>query len=191
MTNRKRIISAILLFGCVSAVIGFPLVTQLLMSEPRLGRAMQAWWMGAEYLGEDNVIRQHTAYDCGVACLQMALREQGIITTLEELRRISGTTRAGTSLLGLKLAAEANGVTASAWRLVPRDLEKIPLPAIAFVEGDHFVLIEAIDRNGHIVVNDPARGKLRYRVQAFNKHWRGQVLLFGEFFALAGSSLSQ
>src|SRR5262249_29950541 len=138
--HRKKLISATLLFGCASAAIGFPLLTHILMSEPRLGHCLQAWWMGAEYLGEENVIRQHTTYDCGVVCLQMALRERGVITTPEELRRIAHTTRAGTSLLGLKRAAEANGAMASAWRLVTQDLHKIPLPAIAFVEGNHFVL---------------------------------------------------
>lgn len=189
--SRKKVISAILLFACTSAVIGVPLLVQQLLSKPHLGRSLQAWWSGAEYLGEDGVIRQRTAYDCGVVCLQMALRMQGITTTLENLRRIAHTTEAGTSMLGLKRAAEAYGVTVSTWRLASEDLAKSPMPAIAFVDGDHFVLIESIGRDGKVNVLDPARGRLRYPAQTFNERWHGQTLLFGEFSALTGNAPGQ
>jgi ABC-type bacteriocin/lantibiotic exporter with double-glycine peptidase domain len=176
----KKLLSAIFLFVFAIASIGLPLLTRQALTRPRLARDVEAWLLGAEYLGEEGVIRQRTAYDCGIVCLQMALRARGIGATQEALREIARTTEAGTSMLGLKRAAEAYGVTVSAWRLASQDLPKIPLPAIAFVEGNHFVVIESVARDGHVQVLDPARGRLRYPNKAFNERWRGQTLLFGE-----------
>jgi ABC-type bacteriocin/lantibiotic exporter with double-glycine peptidase domain len=90
-------------------------------------------------------------------------------------------------MLGLKRAVEAHGLRASAWRLAPQDLRKVPLPAVAFVEGDHFVVVESVTLDGRVNVLDPARGRLRYPPEAFNQHWLGQTLVFGEIPDLTGS----
>lgn len=183
--GKKKLISAMLLVVVAIGAIGFPLLAHTLVTDPRLSRGWQAWWRGAEYLGEDEMIRQQTAYDCGVVCLKMALRRQGVNATLEQLRVAAQQTSAGTSLLGLKRAAEARGVRASAWQLSGQDLARIPLPAIAFIDGQHFVVVAGVDGDGGITVLDPARGRLRYRAESFYRHWQGETLLLGEFTALA------
>lgn len=181
----RKLVSATLLLLLAGVAAGGPLAVHALMTDTRLSRGLLAWWAGAEYLDERNVIRQQTAYDCGVVCLQMVLRQQKIATTVEELRVAANTTAKGTSLLGLKHAAEAKGLQASVWRLNWQDLLRAPLPAVAFIDGYHFVVLEVIGADGGVVVLDPARGRLRYPAESFIQHWRGEVLLFGEFSALA------
>jgi ATP-binding cassette subfamily B protein len=50
--------------------------------------------------------------DCGVACLLNLIRYYGGNSTVDELRRLSGTSVTGTTLLGLKQAAEKIGFDA-------------------------------------------------------------------------------
>ncbi|MBK7636271.1 MAG: hypothetical protein IPJ13_19895 [Saprospiraceae bacterium] len=46
-------------------------------------------------------LRQQDQSDCGVACLLMALKYHGGSASMERLREVSGTTKTGTTLLGL------------------------------------------------------------------------------------------
>ncbi|MCI0337282.1 MAG: cysteine peptidase family C39 domain-containing protein [Acidobacteria bacterium] len=153
------------------------------MTVPNSGRKLQAWWQGAIYKGEDGVIRQRTRYDCGVVCLQMVLRDRGIAAQLEDLRSRAQTGINGTSLLGLKWAAETYGVKASGWRLNQRDLLRSPMPVIVFVDGNHFVVIRNINIDGTLTILDPARGMLQYDAASFARHWKGEALILGEFSA--------
>ncbi len=147
---------------------------------PNHGHSIRAWWNGAVYQGEDGVIRQQTKYDCGVVCLQMILRDRGITVQLGELRLSAQTSYEGTSLLGLKRAADKYGVKASAWSLNQKDLLRIELPVIAFVDGNHFVVISNVNKDGTLTVLDPARGRLNYSGSSFARHWNGEALIFGE-----------
>ena len=52
-----------------------------------------------------SVVLQHDQNDCGVACLLSLIRYYGGNQSLEKLREYSGTTRQGTTLLGLYQAA--------------------------------------------------------------------------------------
>lgn len=56
---------------------------------------------------------QQDISDCGVVCLQNILKFHRADISLEKLREWSGTTRQGTSLLGLFEAAGKCGFTAS------------------------------------------------------------------------------
>jgi hypothetical protein len=187
----RKLVSTILLLLLAGGAAGGPLIAHALMTDLRLRRGLQAWWVGAEYLDERNVIRQQTDYDCGVVCLQMVLCQRKIATKVEELRAAAGTRPGGTSLLGLKQAAEAKGLQASVWRLSWQDLLRAPLPAVAFSDGHHFVVLEEIDANGGVIALDPARGRLRYRDNSFIRHWRGEVLCGGSWgHCFAGETLS-
>lgn len=57
-------------------------------------------------------VLQHDASDCGVACLLSIIRYYGGSTTLQYLRELSGTTKQGTTLLGLYQAAGQVGFDA-------------------------------------------------------------------------------
>jgi ABC-type bacteriocin/lantibiotic exporter with double-glycine peptidase domain len=176
-SRRQKLFSAAVLLGVTLIIAGGLATTHVLVVNPRLGRSARAWWAGAGYLGEEGVIRQKTSYDCGVVALQMLLRQKGIESPLEELRAQAGTSERGTTLLGLKSAATVHGLDARALRVSGSDLAQVPLPAIAFVDGDHYVVVSDRRSDGGIVVLDPARGKLLYDAASFSKRWGGELLV--------------
>jgi ABC-type bacteriocin/lantibiotic exporter with double-glycine peptidase domain len=54
----------------------------------------------------------------------------------------------------------------------------LPLKAIAFVGGDHFVVIQRFVAPDVLEVDDPALGRLFWPVRAFKKAWSGETLVF-------------
>lgn len=123
------------------------------------------------------VVRQQRRSDCGPAALKMVLDHWGIQdATLAELEIATGTGPDGTSLLALKRAAEERGVTSQGLRLPVQRLSEIPLPAIAHVHGDHFVVIRSI--GDELVIDDPSLGRLRMSPRVFARSWDGVVLSF-------------
>ena len=173
-------------FVCLIAIMAsgmlvVPAGIYVLTINPNHSRSIRAWWNGALYRGEAGVIRQRTKYDCGVVCLQMVLRDRGITAQLGDLRASGKTNYDGTSLLGLKWAAEKYGVKASAWMLNRKDLLRIQLPVIAFVDGNHFVVIDNVSNDGTLTILDPARGRLQYSGMSFARHWKGEALILGEY----------
>jgi len=59
------------------------------------------------------LVLQHDQSDCGVACLLSVIKYYEGNNSLEKLREISGTTKQGTTLLGLYQAANGLGFEAS------------------------------------------------------------------------------
>ncbi len=123
------------------------------------------------------VVRQQRRSDCGPAALKMVLDHWGIQdVTLAELEIATGTGPDGTSLLALKKAAEERGVTSQGLRLPVHRLREVPLPAIAHVHGDHFVVIRST--GDELVIDDPSLGRLRMSSRVFARSWDGVVLSF-------------
>jgi ABC-type bacteriocin/lantibiotic exporter with double-glycine peptidase domain len=129
-------------------------------------------------VGTEGVVFQEYGNDCGAACLKTILAERGIERSLSYLRRTTGTARAGTSMRNLRLAAERLGVESRSWSVPGKDLAGLPLPAIAFVNGDHFVVLRRHLAQGTLEVDDPALGRLHWPITSFRRAWAGQVLVF-------------
>ena len=134
------------------------------------------------------VILQEGRSDCGPAALQMILAHHRVAATQAELRRLAGTDERGTSVLGLSRAASLKGLDAVASRRSIDELRNAMLPAIAFVNDDHFVVVRRVQA-GRIVVDDPARGRVRLSQGAFDALWNGTVLTFEPRAARRGDSL--
>lgn len=123
------------------------------------------------------LVRQQRRSDCGPAALKMVLDHWDIEdTTLSALEIATGTGPDGTSLLALKRAAEERGLTSQGLRLPVQRLREIPLPAIAHVHGDHFVVIRSA--GDELVIDDPSLGRLRMSSRTFERSWDGVVLSF-------------
>ncbi len=165
----------------LSAAAATPGLVHALASEPDLGERLEAWWLGAHYLDQEGVIRQRTASDCGVTCLEMVLQRRGRPVAIERLRQLAGTDAVGSSLLGLQEAALASGLDATTWRVSRADFAELPLPAIAFFGGNHFVVLEKRTASGKVVVLDPARGRLEFAPRQLFRHWRGETLVLKPF----------
>ena len=124
-----------------------------------------------------HVIRQEGRSDCGPAALQMILAHHRVAATQAELRRLAGTDERGTSVLGLRRAASAKGLDAVASRRSTDELQNAVLPAIAFVNDDHFVVVRRVQA-GRVVIDDPASGRVRLSLATFDVLWNGTVLTF-------------
>jgi len=83
----------------------------------------------------------------------------------------------GASMLALQQFAERHGVKAVGWKLDARELTMIRLPAIAFVDGHHYVVVTSVDAD-RVVMHDPGAGRLQLPTRAFARRWHGEILTF-------------
>ncbi len=144
---------------------------------PTLDRLAWAASIDPTAPGFGEVVRQQKRSDCGPAALKMVFEHYGITgTTLAELEAATGTGPDGTSMLALKKAAEAQGLNGQGLRLPVERLDDIPMPAIAHVHGDHFVVIRSAGEE--LVVDDPSLGRLRMSIRTFERSWDGVLLAF-------------
>lgn len=117
-------------------------------------------------------ILQQDRKDCGPVCLRMLFLAHQVDIDLYELRDRCFTSKLGTSLFQLSKAGEYYGFSTSIDYLEDvRKLESIALPAIAFVNRNHFLIIEKVGKEKvHLV--DPAAGRKTMSFAAFEEIWR-------------------
>jgi ABC-type bacteriocin/lantibiotic exporter with double-glycine peptidase domain len=120
---------------------------------------------------------QLEAAECGAASLGMILGYHGRLMALDELRTLCGVSRDGSRASSLLRAGRALGLEAKGLKAEPHHLATLALPLIAFVNFNHFVVVEAID-DDHVWLNDPAAGRRRETRAAFSDSFTGIALTF-------------
>ena len=144
---------------------------------PTLDRLAWAASIDPSAHGAAEVVRQQGRSDCGPAALKMILDHHGITgVTLAELEVATETGPDGTSMLALKRTAEQRGLASQGLRLPVARLHGIPMPAIAHVHGDHFVVLR--QAGSKLIIDDPSLGRLRMSAKTFERSWDGVVLAF-------------
>jgi ATP-binding cassette subfamily B protein len=92
----------------------------------------------------NSMVHQQDQSDCGVACLLSIIKYYGGNSTLEILRKLSGTNITGTTLLGLYQAANSLGFNTEGCEADLATLFKHPSPVILHVlignKLDHYVV---------------------------------------------------
>ena len=117
--------------------------------------------------------KQPDQMDCGPTCLRMIAKHYGRTISLEKLRKLSETTREGSSLKNIANTAEKIGFRTLGVKINFKKLQKeAPLPAIVFWQQRHFVVVYKIKANT-VYVADPAHGLLKYNKEEFIKEWIG------------------
>ena len=127
-----------------------------------------------------SLVLQHDQSDCGVACLLSLIQYYEGNNTLEKLRELSGTTRQGTTLLGLYQAANNLGFTASGNEADIQALIDHKEPLILHVVIDkrlqHYLVCYAYEK-GKFIIGDPAKGITTYTKKELEKIWVSKTCL--------------
>ncbi len=118
---------------------------------------------------------QNDETECGAICLGIVLAHYGRWVPIDELRRVCGVSRDGSTALGLQRGAEKYGLRTEGWRKETSDLPQMSLPLIIFWEFNHFVVLEGF-RNGKYYLNDPANGRLVVSEETFDQAFTGITL---------------
>jgi ATP-binding cassette, subfamily B, bacterial len=115
--------------------------------------------------------KQYDEMDCGPTCLRIICKFYGKSHSLEHLRKLTYTNRAGTSMLSLSKASEQLGFRPSAIKISFVDLLEIaPFPCIAYWNQSHFVVVYKIKKD-KVFISDPAHGLLTLTKAEFLKGW--------------------
>ena len=124
-------------------------------------------------------VLQFEFIECGAASLSMILRKYKRFMPLSTIRQDCGVSRDGSSLLSIKKAALLHGCTARAYRISMDKLIKDPsdkLPAIAWVNYNHFLVIERFT-DKYAYVSDPASGRYRVTIDMARKVYSQMLLV--------------
>lgn len=118
---------------------------------------------------------------CGPQSLLRICEILNAQTNLRELKKLSGfDPNRGTTMFGLKEAATYKGLTPKGVKSNLKALKKnrVPMPAIAYVDGNHFLVVESVQRDG-VRIFDPAdkyNPHLPWR--ELSEIWEGELLIF-------------
>jgi ATP-binding cassette, subfamily B, bacterial len=114
--------------------------------------------------------KQYDQMDCGPACLKIIARYYKKEYTLEQLRQLCHTTRAGSAMGNLEEAAMQMGFLTDYFRIGVIEFDDELVPCIAHWQQRHFVVVYKITAD-KVFVSDPAHGLLTYTKEEFLKGW--------------------
>ena len=182
MPNKKRRIIAFCILtgilGLSTACCSLPLLFAFQERHREVLKQLRAWTMGARFVTYKEVILLASSNDCGLASLKTILTAYGIDpSALGQLSHLRLTPK-GTSMLDLRNISLELGLRAKSWSINPEDLRLVPLPAIAFVNKNHFVVLRKFVSPEVLEVDDPALGRIWWRSRSFKKAWSGEMLVF-------------
>ena len=132
------------------------------------------------------IILQQDQSDCGVACLLSIIRYYGGENTFDNLRRLSGTTGTGTTLLGLYTAARQCGFVAEGCKADIQSLIEHKNPCILHViteaNGQHYVVYYGLSKksvagNEKFIIGDPAHGLREMQKDQLIAMWQSATCL--------------
>jgi ABC-type bacteriocin/lantibiotic exporter with double-glycine peptidase domain len=96
--------------------------------------------------------------DCGPRALALVCQRLGVSVSVERLPPLAGTTGKGTSLEGLAKAVRALGLKAEGVQVSREALAQVETPAIAWVNGNHYIAVLAVQGEGDqgtALIHDP------------------------------------
>lgn len=118
---------------------------------------------------------------CGPQSLLHLCRLLKVEANIDELKKLSSfDPNRGTTMKGLKEAATYKGLAPKGVisSLVLLKRNKVPLPAIAYVDSNHFLVFESVDKDG-VKVSDPAKQYEPHLTwDKVSEIWNGELLIF-------------
>lgn len=114
---------------------------------------------------------QQDKMDCGPFCLLYISEFYGKSFDVEFLRKECGASAGGVSMLAINRTATKVGYNTHAYKLDFETLSSNGMcPCIAYVDGNHFVVILRISKN-YVKLYDPAIGVIKIVKNDFVKRW--------------------
>ncbi|MFD8981876.1 peptidase domain-containing ABC transporter [Streptomyces sp. NPDC059564] len=131
-------------------------------------------------------MRQVEEADCGASCLSVVLAWFGRHASWGELQQVCGGGRDGVTAATLIRAAAHYGLAGSGKRIRlsgddqtdTRSMRALAAPAILFVGGSHFVVLDHVSERGTVSLNDPAIGHRLMPMAEFRAFFSGIALVF-------------
>jgi ABC-type bacteriocin/lantibiotic exporter with double-glycine peptidase domain len=119
-------------------------------------------------------VLQHDSSDCGAACLVSAIKYYGGNSNIEKVRRLSGTSQKGSSMLGLYQAAKNHGLDATGYEASVKDIIDYDKTLILHVTPEkgmeHYILCYGY-QSGKFIIWDPAKGYTMLSENDLEKIW--------------------
>jgi len=120
--------------------------------------------------------------DCGAACLSTIIKYYNGFISLERVRELSGTSKQGTTLLGLYQAAQQLGFDAQGLEADSiENLKELKEPVILHVikQGNlqHYYVFFGLDKKGGVIIADPAKGVITITQNELEQEWESKALL--------------
>jgi ATP-binding cassette subfamily B protein len=121
------------------------------------------------------LIRQLDSQDCGPACIRMIAAHYGRDFSQEFLTEKCPMFKQGVSISSLSEVAEAIGFRCLYVKVgFQKMMEKAPLPAVAYWNQEHFIVVYKIKDN-KVYVADPAIGLITYTIEEFLSGWASSI----------------
>lgn len=126
---------------------------------------------------------QQDVSDCGVACLLSIIKFYSGKSSVDTLRRLSGTTKTGTTMLGLYQAAQKLGFTSKGIKSDINYLAKSEKPTILHIitinNHQHYMVCFGLKQTNkeHFIIGDPAMGIVYMTSEELDSIWKSKSCL--------------
>jgi len=134
---------------------------------------------------QSSIELQQDQSDCGVACLLSVIKYYGGNSSIETIRKLSGTNITGTTLLGLYQAATSLGFKTEGCEADIPALYKYPCPVILHVlieeKLEHYVVCYGTKSNERkelfFIIGDPSKGIVYLSELELSLIWKSKICL--------------
>ena len=130
------------------------------------------------------VVIQDGIKECGSSCLLSIIRYYGGNVPIQELLRLTNTTKEGTTFYDIKEAAYEIGLSAKGYKVENASkLYELTKPFISQVIINnylHFIVVYKIE-NEMVTIMDPAKGMVKMSLTEYLNIYTGNILLFEPF----------
>lgn len=120
--------------------------------------------------------RQYDAKQCGITCLRMICKFYGKELSIEHIAQYCHTSNEGASLLGISEGATKLGMQTFAAKISLTQLLAATTPCILHWDQSHYVILYKIKNDSVFYIADPGRGKRKYNIQEFKRHWLSTII---------------
>jgi ATP-binding cassette subfamily B protein len=121
-------------------------------------------------------VLQHSAMDCGAACLSTVCRHYGKRVDINRTRELARVGQAGAAMADLAKAFEALGFDVTPMLATMAEIEGATGPVVVNWKGYHWMVAYGVE-DGAVVVADPAEGLRRIKREDFLADWSGYALV--------------